>query len=192
LAGAIEGVMMRLASLLLAATLLSGLAATQAAEQRRVLVLLNDPALEQSHSTFLKSLESRGYQVTIKPITDKALQLKSWDDWLFDKLIIFGSNNGELPAPAVTDKQPGRPQFVAGGSSPCATATAQLVAHQRFMPGALPASPACVVHSPQSWAAPLTWARWLSLWTRGAMCCWPWTPGRARSCESWLRSWAST
>lgn len=93
--------MPRLASLLLAAALLCASAAGQAAEQK-VLVLLDDPALEQSHSVFLKSLESRGYQVSIKPITDKALQLKSWDDWLFDKLIIFGSSKGELLAPAAS------------------------------------------------------------------------------------------
>ncbi|EFN54342.1 hypothetical protein CHLNCDRAFT_8673, partial [Chlorella variabilis] len=59
---------------------------------QRVLVLLNDAGLEQSHSSFLKGLGARGYQVDIKPITDKSLQLKSWDEWLYDKLVILGSN----------------------------------------------------------------------------------------------------
>ncbi|KAL4859312.1 Dolichyl-diphosphooligosaccharide--protein glycosyltransferase subunit [Chlorella vulgaris] len=86
--------MVRPVALLLAATVLCSAAATVAgAEQRSVLVLLDDPALEQSHSTFLRSLSARGYAVTIKPITDKALQLKSWDDWLYDKLVILGSSN---------------------------------------------------------------------------------------------------
>jgi hypothetical protein len=89
--------MVRPVALLLAATVLCTAAASVAgAEQQSVLVLLDDPALEQSHSTFLKSLSARGYAVTIKPITHKALQLKSWDDWIYDKLVILGSSNGEL------------------------------------------------------------------------------------------------
>ena len=85
---------MRLAALLLAATLLCGVAAA-AAGQQRVLVLLDDPAMEQSHSSFLKGLSARGYQLDIKPITDKSLQLKSWDEWLYDKAVILGSGKGE-------------------------------------------------------------------------------------------------
>ena len=86
--------MARLAALLLAATLLCGLAAA-AAGQQRVLVLLDDPAMEQSHSSFLKGLSGRGYQLDIKPITDKSLQLKTWDEWLYDKAVILGSGKGE-------------------------------------------------------------------------------------------------
>ena len=90
----LQQAMARLAALLLAATLLCGLAAAVAGQQR-VLVLLDDPAMEQSHSSFLKGLSGRGYQLDIKPITDKSLQLKSWDEWLYDKAVILGSGKGE-------------------------------------------------------------------------------------------------
>lgn len=61
----------------------------------QVLVLLDSPSLEASHSAFLGGLRSRGYALDIKPIGDKALQLKSWDEWLYDKLVILGSSKGE-------------------------------------------------------------------------------------------------
>lgn len=81
---------------LLAAVLLCGtvLLAT-AAPQQRLLVLLDDPALQQTHSRFLADLGARGYAVEVKPITDSSLQLKSWDTWLYDKLVILGSGKGE-------------------------------------------------------------------------------------------------
>lgn len=71
------------------------LLAVAAGQQQRVLVLLDDPALEQSHAGFLGGLKARGYAVTTKAISNSALQLKSWDDWLFDKLVVFGSGKGE-------------------------------------------------------------------------------------------------
>ena len=86
--------MARLAVLLLAAALLCGAAAPATAGQK-VLVLLDSPELEQSHSRFLKSLSGRGYELDIQPINSKSLQLKSWDEWLYDKLVIFGSGKGE-------------------------------------------------------------------------------------------------
>lgn len=61
----------------------------------QVLVLLDSPSLEASHSAFLAGLRSRGYELDVKPIDDKSLQLKSWDEWLYDKLLILGSSKGE-------------------------------------------------------------------------------------------------
>lgn len=60
-----------------------------------MLVLLDSPSLESSHSAFLAGLRSRGYALEVKPIDDQALQLKSWDDWLYDKLVILGSSKRE-------------------------------------------------------------------------------------------------
>lgn len=85
-----------MARLALALAALLGVAAIAAAEQqqKRVLMLLNDQALEGSLQTFVKSLRARGYAVDTKAISDSSLQLKNWDDWLYDKLVIFGSNKG--------------------------------------------------------------------------------------------------
>lgn len=79
----------RLSAVARIAALLCAVAA--AAGQQRVLVLLEDPALQDSHGTFLNGLAARGYQVDIKPINANSLQLKNWDEWLYDKLVIFGS-----------------------------------------------------------------------------------------------------
>eukprot|EP00887_Chlorella_sp_A99_P006356 scaffold3.g6356.t1 len=62
-----------------------------AAAQQKVLVLLDSLELEQSHSRFLEGLRGRGYDLELWAINDKKLQLKSWDDWLYDKLAILGS-----------------------------------------------------------------------------------------------------
>lgn len=82
--------MARLAAALAVAMLL--LSVAFGAEQQKVLVLLDSPSLESSHSAFLAGLRSRGYALEVKPIDDQALQLKSWDDWLYDKLVILGSS----------------------------------------------------------------------------------------------------
>lgn len=87
--------MARLGALLAAALLC---AAAVAGEQQRVLVLLDDPAsMRESHSKFLGSLTQRGYSVDVKALGSKQLQLRQWDDWLCDKLVIFGRGKGERP-----------------------------------------------------------------------------------------------
>jgi len=89
-----------MARLALALAALLGVAAIAAAEQQqqRVLLLLNDLGLEGSLQTFVKGLAARGYAVDTKAISDSSLQLKNWDDWLYDKLVIFGSNKGRRGA----------------------------------------------------------------------------------------------
>ena len=87
-------------SVLLAAALLcaAAVAAAGAGQQQRLLVLADDPAaIKTSHSKFLASLKQRGYRGNVKAIGSKTLQLKEWDDWLYDKLVIFGGSKGERP-----------------------------------------------------------------------------------------------
>lgn len=85
-------------SALLAAALLcaAAVAAAAAGQQQRVLVLADDPsAIKASHSKFLASLKARGYRGDVKAAGSKALQLKEWDDWLYDKVVIFAGSQGE-------------------------------------------------------------------------------------------------
>jgi oligosaccharyltransferase complex subunit beta len=65
-----------------------------AAASQKVLVLLEGLDLQESHSEFFGGLSSRGYQLDFKQISDKKLQLKNWDEWLYDKVIIFATKGG--------------------------------------------------------------------------------------------------
>ena len=59
------------------------------ASASKVLVLYDDPLIRSTHSRFLSGLHSQGHTVTIKSVTDGSLKLRDWDEWLYEKLIIF-------------------------------------------------------------------------------------------------------
>ena len=60
-------------------------------DAKKVLVLLEDVESASQYSSYLDSLRQSGYEIEIKAASDKGLQLRSWDDWLYSKLIIFAS-----------------------------------------------------------------------------------------------------
>lgn len=74
----------RAASLLL----LTLFATTQLVASDRVLVLLGEPSLKNSHSIFFSSLRDRGYDLDYKSFAN-APQLREYDHWLYDKIIIM-------------------------------------------------------------------------------------------------------
>ena len=87
--------MTRLIAAMALAALLAGAAAAGPSGQR-VLVLLNDAdAMRTSHARFLADLEGRGYSLDVRAIDDSSLQLKRWDEWLYDKAVVLGSAKGE-------------------------------------------------------------------------------------------------
>ncbi len=59
---------------------------------KRVLVLLDDTALKSTHSLFFSSLTARGYQLTYSAANAPDLSIKDWDNYLFDKVIVFASS----------------------------------------------------------------------------------------------------
>ena len=59
------------------------------ASAQKVLVLVDDPLLRSTHSLYFSDLTSRGYDIAFKSASDRKLQLKDWDDWLYDKIVIF-------------------------------------------------------------------------------------------------------
>ena len=59
------------------------------ASNERVLVLVDDPFIRHTHSVYFGDLTSRGYSLTFRAAADKKLQLRDWDEWMFEKLIIF-------------------------------------------------------------------------------------------------------
>lgn len=56
----------------------------------KVLVLLDNLNLQQTHSKFLQNLNSKNLDVTYATLDTKTIKLKDWDDWLYDKLVILG------------------------------------------------------------------------------------------------------
>lgn len=61
-------------------------------QRRRVLVLLDDTAVKSTHSLFFSSLTDRGYQITYSAANAQDLTIKDWDNYLYDKVIVFASS----------------------------------------------------------------------------------------------------
>lgn len=104
-----------LAALLLVHVLLS----TAAADPGKVLVLLDDLSMQQSHSNFLAGLKARGYDVTVASVDAKSVKLREWEDWLFDKLVLLGGSNSESAIPTCTLAPLARPAPSPWASPPC-------------------------------------------------------------------------
>ena len=65
----------------------------------KVLVLYDDPLIRSTHSRYFRELHNQGHTITIKSVTDSSLKLKDWDDWIYEKLIMFapGATGSKLP-----------------------------------------------------------------------------------------------
>ena len=59
---------------------------------KRVLVLLDNYSVRETHSTFFKSLRDRGFQLTYKAADDSDLSLSKYGEYLFDHLVLFAPN----------------------------------------------------------------------------------------------------
>jgi hypothetical protein len=59
---------------------------------KRVLALLDNYGIRETHSTFFKSLKDRGFQLTLKPADDADLALSKYNEYLYDHLILFSPN----------------------------------------------------------------------------------------------------
>ena len=57
--------------------------------QTKVLVLLEDLAIRNTHSEYFQGLTQAGNSLDFKLAESKGLRLREWDDWLYDKLIVF-------------------------------------------------------------------------------------------------------
>lgn len=59
---------------------------------KRVLALLDNYGMRETHSTFFKSLRDRGFQVNFKTADDSDLTLSKYNEYLYDHLILFCPN----------------------------------------------------------------------------------------------------
>jgi len=69
-----------------------------AAAQPRVLVLLEDLTIRNTHSAYFHALAQDGFSLEFKLATGKGLRLREWDDWLYDKLIVFAPSVAGAPS----------------------------------------------------------------------------------------------
>ncbi|XP_015866874.1 dolichyl-diphosphooligosaccharide--protein glycosyltransferase 48 kDa subunit [Ziziphus jujuba] len=74
---------------------------------RRVLVLLDDLAIQSSHSLFFKSLQSRGFDLDFKLAYDPKISLQRYGQYLYDALILFSPTiegfGGSIDQAAILD-----------------------------------------------------------------------------------------
>lgn len=91
-----------LASLLLASALLSS-----ALADKRVLALLENLAVKETHSAFFRLLTDHGFTLTFKVADDATISLKKYGEHLFDHIVVFAPTvdefGGGLNVEAMTD-----------------------------------------------------------------------------------------
>ena len=73
----------------------------------RVLALLDNLSIKESHSIFFKSLQEMGLEVTFKVADDPSIILKKYGSFLYDHLVIFSPTveefGGTLSVEGVTE-----------------------------------------------------------------------------------------
>ncbi len=81
---------------------------------RRILALLESPAIRETHSIFFKTLQDQGFIVTFRVADDSNINLKKYGSWLYDHLIVFAPSveefGGTLSVEGVTE-------FIDGGGN---------------------------------------------------------------------------
>ena len=95
---------MKLSALLLAMFLAP---AVVAIENGRILALLENLSVKETHSMYFKSLQAKGFDVTFKVADDSTLTLKKYGEFLYDHIIVFAPTveefGGSLSVAAITD-----------------------------------------------------------------------------------------
>ncbi|KAI1726707.1 oligosaccharyltransferase 48 kDa subunit beta domain-containing protein [Ditylenchus destructor] len=80
----------------------------------RILVLVDNLAIRETHSTFLKSLEDRGHSLKVQMADDASLSLIQYGEFLYDHLVIFAPSveefGGTINVPEIT-------KFIDGGGN---------------------------------------------------------------------------
>ena len=83
-----ENTRLRLSALLLGAILLNS---AVEGKEPKVLTLFESVAYASTYSQYLDHVRKQGYEIEQRSATDPDLHLREWDDWKYEKLIIFAS-----------------------------------------------------------------------------------------------------
>lgn len=90
---------------------------------KRILTLLDNYGIRETHSTFFKSLKDRGFQITYKVADDADLALAKYSEYIYDHLILFCPNvvefGGNVSSKVITD-------FIDAGGNVLIAASSQL------------------------------------------------------------------
>jgi len=80
---------------------------SSAVQSDRVLVLLENLTVKETHSIYFKSLVDAGFELTFKVADDSGLQIKKYGQFLYEHIIVFSPTveefGGELSAEALTE-----------------------------------------------------------------------------------------
>jgi len=81
--------------------------ATAETPQRRVLALLENLAVKETHSIYFSMLARHGFDVTYKVADDSSLQLKKFGEFLYEHIVVFAPTveefGGALNADTITE-----------------------------------------------------------------------------------------
>jgi len=77
------------------------------AADNRVLVLLENLTVKETHSIYFKSMVESGFDLTYKVADDSSLHIKKYGQYLYDHIIVFSPSveefGGDLSAEAITE-----------------------------------------------------------------------------------------
>ena len=92
---------------LLPALVLVCLGSVSGSGEKRVLALLENLAVKETHSLYFKMLADHGFSLTYKVADDSSLQLKKFGEYLYDHIVVFAPTveefGGALNVEAITD-----------------------------------------------------------------------------------------
>ncbi|CAL4059207.1 unnamed protein product, partial [Meganyctiphanes norvegica] len=95
------------------------------------LVLVDTLATRETHSIFLKSLQERGHEVTVKAADDPSLQLSRYGEYIYQNLVIFAPGveefGGALSVEAIVEYVDEGGNVLVGGSRDAADLIRELV-----------------------------------------------------------------
>ncbi|CAF3234890.1 unnamed protein product [Rotaria sp. Silwood2] len=63
---------------------------------KRLLVLLDNLGIRESHSFYFKQLKDHGFEITFKSSDDSSLQIVKYGEYLYDHVIIFAPSTKEF------------------------------------------------------------------------------------------------
>jgi len=101
------------------------------ATAQNTLVLVDTLATRETHSIFLKSLQERGHEVTVKAADDPSLQLSRYGEYIYQNLVILAPGveefGGALSVEAIVDFVDGNGNVLVAGSREAADLIRELV-----------------------------------------------------------------
>ncbi len=101
-------------ALFLLVAVASAVSTASAASDKRVLALLDNLAVKETHSIFFKQLADAGFDVSFKAADDASIVIKKYGEFLYDHLILFSPTVEEFGGTLTVD---GVTEFIDAGGN---------------------------------------------------------------------------